>query len=111
MRLAIDLVTLSILLFLVHEGFRRAGKWVAWGVFFGLAAILSPYWIGTVHTHAFPWVKLYTILFSTCWFTGLRYTSFGSWRWVRFASYLILPVNILEAVAQVETLLRPNMIV
>lgn len=102
MRLAVHLVTLTVLLYLVQEGFRRAGRWVAWGVFLGLPLILTPYWLKSNlnQVGVFPWVKLYTILVSVSWLTALRFTSVGRWRWALDTTFLFLVFNILEAVTQ-----------
>ena len=99
MVLASGLTVLAISLFLVQEGLRRAGKWIAWGPFLLLPTVLTPYWVrSNQQVEIFLWVKLYTMLFGACWITGLRYTSLGRWRWPLLAVLFLLVVNVLEAV-------------
>ena len=75
MRLALDVVALTLVLLMVHEGLRRAGKWVAWCVFLAVPVALTPHWVSVNAFGLFARVKLYTILFSACWLTALRFTA------------------------------------
>ncbi len=106
MILIFRLLAVALLLLLVQELFRRAGKWVAWAVFFGLPLALTPYWsaIGRAGDYSegalFPWIKLCSLQIGACWLTALRFTSLGNLRWARGVLFLMLPLNILEAVTQ-----------
>jgi hypothetical protein len=104
--LAVSLVTVAVFLYVAQGLFRRAGRWAAWSVFFGFPLILTPVWVQLCRSGAypaagvFPWVKLYSIQIAVCWLTALRFTPLGCSRNVLSASYLLLPLNILEAVTQ-----------
>ncbi len=47
-----------------------------------------------------PWVKLVGLQISACWLTVLRFTALGRSRWALGIMFLLLPFNMLEAVAQ-----------
>lgn len=104
--LAISLFAVAGVLFLAQDVFRRSGRWVAWGAFLGLPLVLLPYWIwqGQVGvyrgTGLFPWVKLASLLFSASWLTALRFTAVGRSPWARGLMFLLLPLNMLEAITQ-----------
>jgi hypothetical protein len=104
--LVVGLAALAGLLILVPELFRRADKWTAWGAFFVLPLALAPYWnwLGQAGAYgeagAFPWVKLVSVQFYACWLTALRFTPLGKSRWASGALFLMLPLNMLEAVLQ-----------
>lgn len=106
MDLVAKLVFIAVLLILVQELFRRAGKWTAWGVFLLLPLALVTYWawMGRAGAYAgvgvFPWVKLVSLQVAACWLTALRFTSLGRSRWALTLMFLMLPLNILEAVTQ-----------
>lgn len=100
------ILILTAVLLLVQGGFRRANRWITWGVFLGLPLILTPTWFCLSHAGAYPWagtfawVKLYTVQFCACWGTALRFTALGRNRWALGAGFLLLLVNILEAVTK-----------
>jgi len=104
--LVVELLTVAILLFLVQELFRRTGKWAAWGVFLVLPMALTPYWFrlsqAGLYPEAgiFPWVKLYSLQIAACWLTALRFTSLGQLRWALGMLFLMLPINMLEAMTR-----------
>jgi hypothetical protein len=98
MELLFTLIALTLLLIAAQEILRRAGKWTAWSLFIGLPIVLTPYWVGyNSNLGVFPWVKLYTILFSVSWLTALRFTALGERPWARFCILILLVVNIAEA--------------
>jgi hypothetical protein len=100
----VRLMVFAVFLFLVQELFRRAGKWAAWGVFLVLPLTLVPYWVylGQVGVYTgfgvFPWVKLVSLQIAASWLTALRFTALGSSRWATGLLFLMLPVNMLEAI-------------
>lgn len=106
MELVVRLITVAVLLILVQELFRRAGKWAAWGIFLVLPLAVAPYWAWMGHGGAytgvghFPWVKLVSLQVGACWLTALRFTPLGRSRWAVGSLFLMLPLNILEAVTQ-----------
>lgn len=106
MELVVRLVALAGILLLVQELFRRADKWAAWGAFFVLPLALAPYWVelGQVGAYrgsgAFPWVKLVSLQIGASWLTALRFTSLGRAPWALGALFLMLPLNMLEAVTE-----------
>lgn len=103
MPLAFGLIAWGVALVLVQEVFRRRGPWTTWVAFLALPLVLTPYWVQHDRSEGFldvfPWVKLYILLFSTCWITGLRFTRLGAWSWARSLGMLLLPINIVVAVA------------
>lgn len=109
MALALSLIAVGGVLYLVQEVFRRAGPWAAWGFFLVLPLLLTPYWIGLGQagvyrgTGVFPWVKLTSLLFAANWLTALRYTALGDSRWARGGMFLLLPLNMLEAITRDAT--------
>ena len=101
MVLFVGFTLLGVLLFLVQEVLRRAGKWLAWGPFLVMPIVLTPYWArNNYQVEIFLWFKLYTILFGACWITGLRYTSLGRSPWSLLGVFVLLVINVLEAVVQ-----------
>jgi hypothetical protein len=101
MTLAWHLLILFGALLAVQEFFRRAGAWAGWLAFFVLPVMLTPYWLRQhVDIGFFPWVKLYSASASVAWLTALRYTKLGELRMARAAGWLILVVNICEAMLQ-----------
>ena len=101
MALVVGLTLLGVLLFLVQEVLRRAGKCLAWGPFLVVPIVLTPYWVrSNYQVEIFLWFKLYTILFGACWITGLRYTSLGRSPWPLLGVIVLLVINVLEAVVQ-----------
>lgn len=106
MELFVRLITVAGLLILVQELFRRAGQWAAWGVFLVLPLALTPYWawLGQAGAYTeiglFPWVKLVSLQVGACWLTALRFTSLGRSRWALGLLFLMLPLNMLEAITQ-----------
>lgn len=107
MPLALDIAALTVLLLLVHEGFRRAGEWMAWGWFLALPLALTPHWIAVNDFDLFAWAKLYTILFCACWLTALRFTGLGRRWWAPATVTGLFALNILEAVVVDLVAARP----
>lgn len=106
MDLVVRLISVAVLLILVQELFRRAGKCVAWGVFLISPLVLAPYWVwlGRIGAYTgvgvFPWVKVISLQVGACWLTTLRFTALGRSRWALGSLFLMLPLNMLEAVIQ-----------
>jgi hypothetical protein len=99
MEVAAKLIALTALLFVAQEVLRRAGRWVLWGAFLALPAALTPYWVRVNEIGTFPWIKLYTLLVSVCWFTALRFSALGDRPRARAVVALLLAVNVVEAAA------------
>ena len=72
-----------------------------WTVFVAVPVILTRHWFSTnVGVGLFPWVKLYSIIVGVLLLTALRFTQLGRYRWALAALFLMLPLNIMEAVAK-----------
>jgi hypothetical protein len=101
LELAFLIIALSAGLYLIQEVLRRANRWVMWSIFLGLPLILTRYWISSnVDVGLFPWVKLYSVIVFILWLTTLRFTSLGRHRWALAILFLMLPLNIMEAVVK-----------
>lgn len=106
MELVAGLFAIAVVLVSVQALFRRAGKWAAWSTFLVLPLALAPFWVWMGQTGAygdagaFPWVKLVSLQVGACWLTALRFTALGRSRWALGALFLMLPLNMLEAVTQ-----------
>ena len=92
------LVVLAMVLLGAQELFRRSGQWLAWACFLAVPILATPTWIVLNAPGLFAWVKLYSVLFTTCWITALRYTNLGGQPWARSGALLLLLANIGEAV-------------
>lgn len=106
MELVAGLFAVAVVLVSVQALFRRAGKWAAWSAFLVLPSALAPYWVWMGQTGAygdagaFPWIKLVSLQVGACWLTALRFTGLGRSRWALGALFLMLPLNMLEAVTE-----------
>jgi hypothetical protein len=69
-------------------------------LYFIIPIVLIPYWLNSGITHWFRWVKLYSVVFAAVWFTLVRYTKLGEYRFAKFIAAAILGINIAEAVTQ-----------
>jgi|TARA_B110000495_G_scaffold156912_1_gene140515 hypothetical protein len=98
MQLILPILGLALILFLIQEGLRRAGKWVTWIAILGLPLALTPYWLTCNEFGIFEWGKLYTILITACWLTALRFTRLYHRPWARLGLTALFGLNILEAV-------------
>lgn len=106
MELVARLIIVAVLLIVVQELFRRANMFAALGVFLILPMALAVYWfrMGQAgaygNTGVFPWVKLVSLQVGACWLTALRFTFLGRYQWALGLSFVMLPLNMLEAVTQ-----------
>ncbi len=99
----VHLFFILFILLLLNEIFRHS-KWVSW-LFFGiLPLVLIPLWLNSNIAHWFRWVKLYSVAFAALWFTFIRFTKLGNFKFARFIAAAFLCVNIFEAVTQDFTL-------
>jgi hypothetical protein len=92
-------LALAVVLFLLQAVVRRAGLWLATGVYFVLPAALTAYWLRANDYGLFPWVKVYTVLFCAFYGSVLRFTPLGQRRAARVFIPVLLGLNILEAAA------------
>lgn len=69
-------------------------------LYFIIPIVLIPYWMNSGITHWFRWVKLYSVVFAAVWFTLVRFTKLGEYKFAKFIASAILCVNIGEAVTQ-----------
>lgn len=69
-------------------------------LYFIIPIVLIPYWMNSGITHWFRWIKLYSVVFAAVWFTLVRFTKLGEYKFAKFIASAILCVNIGEAVAQ-----------
>lgn len=88
-----------ICLIALNELFRRK-KWVAIGFFFILPIVMIPLWASNGVTYWFKWVKVYSAVAGSVWFTLIRFTKIGTKNWSKMVVALILSANIVEAVVQ-----------
>lgn len=94
----LQIIAVTIFLFLVQEAIRRANRWAVWGLFLVVPLLLTPYWIRVNDLGPFPWFKFYTVFSCVCWGVALRTTAPGKHNWARATIPLLLAVNIFEAV-------------
>ncbi len=99
MQTIFSILTLSLILFIVHEVFRRGGKATAWLIFLVLPLGLTPYWIAVNDFGLFEWCKLLTILLTACWLVAIRFTKLYFQPCVAIGLTVLFGLNILEAVA------------
>lgn len=97
---AMVLIFWAGILLAVQAFFRRANRWVTWSVFAVVPWFLVGHWGRANDVGLFPWVKLASLLFAATWLTALRFTSLGQSRWALAVAFLLLPINILEAVTK-----------
>lgn len=80
-----------------HWIFRRSTK-AAWALFLWIPLILTPFWILYNSDYKqFLWAKMYSVILAACLILILRTHKLNK---LKFLVYLILAVNILEAVIQ-----------
>ncbi|MBI9035693.1 MAG: hypothetical protein JEZ03_14615 [Bacteroidales bacterium] len=96
---AIHWVVILFVLMGLNELFRRY-KWPTVIFFFVLPIILIPLWSSHEVSYWFKWVKLYSVVFASAWFTLIRYTKIGNKNYAKFIAAAFLAVNIAEAVTQ-----------
>jgi hypothetical protein len=92
------LIALAVVLYAAQEFLRRARPGVAWACFLALPLVATPHWARADLPGLFPWVKLYSVLCTTCWITGVRYTKLGRQRWAQYGVVILLVANITEAI-------------
>lgn len=83
----------------LNELFRRK-KWATITFFFVLPIIMIPLWLSNGVTYWFKWVKVYSAIAGSVWFTLIRFTKIGTENWSKMIVALILSANIVEAVLQ-----------
>ncbi len=96
---AIHWVVILFVLMALNELFRRY-KWPTVIFYFVLPIALIPLWSSHEVTYWFKWVKLYSVVFASVWFTLIRYTKVGNKNYAKFIAAAFLAVNIAEAVTQ-----------
>lgn len=95
----IHLLLVLVILIGINEICRRY-KLPTFILYFVIPIVLIPYWVNSGISHWFRWVKLYSVVFAAVWFTLVRYTKLGEYKFAKFVASLILCVNIGEAVTQ-----------
>jgi hypothetical protein len=99
--LFLKLFLLTAFFIACYELFRRGGFWLGTVVFCILPVILTPWWIqNNPQIGIFPWVKLYSVLFTLTWATFARFTKLGRKTWWRQGVACLLIINIFEAIIQ-----------
>ena len=88
---------LLIILLALEELFRRS-QVISCIVFLVLPIILIPWWREHEKHSRFGWIKLYSAAFAVLWFMFIRFTTLQNYQWAFFVVYLIVALNILEAV-------------
>lgn len=93
-------VLILVVLIALNEIFRKS-KYATIAFYILIPIILTfTLWSEQGVTHWFKWVKVYSVIFAVIWFTLIRYTKAGEYKWVKLIAGLILAVNIAEAVSQ-----------
>ena len=95
-------VVLLLLLIGLNELFRRY-KWPTLAFYIIIPFIIIPVLniLGyTEVSYWFKWVKLYSVVLACIWFTYMRYTKLGNYKFARFIAAAFLAINIAEAVLQ-----------
>jgi hypothetical protein len=93
-------VLILVVLIVLNEIFRKS-KYATILFYIILPLVLTfTLWSEQGVTHWFKWVKVYSVIFAVIWFTLIRYTNAGSFKWVKLVAALILAINIAEAVSQ-----------
>jgi hypothetical protein len=100
-RREVELLTYLILagLLLAYELLRRSAV-AAWACFLVLPICLTPYWLGVNASYVdlFQWIKLYSVFLGACWVTAVRFTAIGHRPWAFHVLFLLLVINIAEAI-------------
>lgn len=60
--------------------------------------MLLPWWIQHAEHSLFGWVKIYSVALAVSWLLALRFTALSEKKWTYYFGFLILVLNILEAV-------------
>lgn len=99
----VNLILLFIFLWISAEVFRRSPT-ITWIVFLILPILLIPYGLYQDQYDWFWWMKTYSVPAAVCLITLYRYTILGEKNWMSLLLWLVLVLNILEAVAnEIET--------
>jgi hypothetical protein len=99
MHVAFKVIALTVILILLQELLRRAGKWVLWTLFVAVPLALTPYWISVNDFDPFVWIKIYSVCACVLWGVTLRFTRLGTSPLARLGIPLLLAGNIFEATA------------
>ncbi len=95
----IHLCLVLILLIALNEICRHF-KIPAIVFYFIIPIVLIPFWMNSGISHWFRWVKLYSVVFAAVWFTLVRFTKLGQYKFAKYIAAAILCINIAEAVVQ-----------
>lgn len=91
------IILLLAALIVSYEIFRRYPI-IALIVFLGLPLFLWPIWHKSGINEIFLWAKIYSVTIGICGIIACRYTKLGKKRWPFIVLYLLLALNIAEAV-------------
>ncbi|MFO0824663.1 MAG: DUF5692 family protein [Gemmataceae bacterium] len=97
MLVAFQVIALTVVLFLLQELLRHAGKWLLWTLFVAVPLALTPYWISINDFDPFVWIKIYSVCACVLWGVALRFTRLGESPLARLGIPLLLAGNIFEA--------------
>lgn len=86
------------LITLLTQAVIRSPLWVSFLVYLGGSALLVGYWnFVTIEASWFAYVKLFSVVVGALYVTILRYKSWGSISWLKLTGYLLIIINMLEA--------------
>jgi hypothetical protein len=86
-------------LMVLNEIFRRF-KWPTVIFYFILPFALIPLWASHGVSYWFKWVKVYSVVTASIWFTCMRYTKLSKKVFPRLIAAMFIALNITEAVTQ-----------
>ena len=93
------IVSAIVMISVLTEFIRRSNFYVSLLVFLAVPAGLTLYWsLAGIETTAFMYAKIYSVSFGSLVISALRFLDLAKFRWARFIAYLVLFINILEAI-------------
>lgn len=82
----------------IIEVVRRLPPQVGLALFLGLPLLATPLWLRDADAPIFSVVKVYSVCAGAAYMEALKLTRWTDHRWARLLAYLLLALNILEAV-------------
>lgn len=98
MGIAFYILVITLILLALDEAFRRVPR-IVFGVTVIILPLLSVVWLIGSSLTWFGWAKAYSLVLGIAWIVLCRLTDIGQRRAAKIISYLILAINIFEAVA------------
>jgi len=103
MTLIFVLILWTVLLVIAQELLRSSPPWLFWILFLVVPLLSIPRYIANpFEVGWFPWIKLVTVLVCLNWFAAIRTERLAYLPWVGWSVYLLLSINIVEAILRDE---------